>query len=101
MFRNRIAASLAICALALALAPNQAQAQVKPFKITGAGVSDALQLPGEGGPVTSPHSIVGNATQLGKHIGSGSVQPDTATICYAKDGSIKAIFGEFESGGAL
>jgi len=50
MFRNRLAAGLTVCALALVLAPNQVEAQVKPFKITGGGIAPmGLPLPGEPG----------------------------------------------------
>jgi hypothetical protein len=56
----------------LAVASQGAQAQVKPFKISGGGnVPDGLSLiPG----VPSPHDAVGNATQLGKYHGEGNFQ---------------------------
>jgi len=66
MFRNPlITASL----LVLALGQCQAQAQVKPFKITGGGfVPGGLSLiPG----VPAFHDATGQATELGAHSGEG------------------------------
>jgi len=74
MFRNRLAAGLTLCALALVLAPNQAQAQVKPFKITGGGTApDGLPLTLD---TPAPHNAVGNATELGKYSAEGFFQLD-------------------------
>lgn len=75
----------------LTIACRDVQAQVKPFKITGEGVGPfGLPLPGQD---PRPHGIVGNATHLGKHLGLGSVQTDTAN--FLSDGRIT---GEFGSG---
>ncbi len=91
MLRNRVAYGLALCAFALLFAPVLAQAQTKPFKITGAGIgTDGVPLPGE---APRSHWAIGNATQLGKYYGLGSVQTDTAQ--FNADGSIS---GFFESG---
>ena len=67
MFRSRIAVRLAVGALALVLASNQAQAQVKPFKLTGGGTApDGIPVfPGG----LASHNATGNATHLGKYTG--------------------------------
>jgi hypothetical protein len=72
MTRNSRFVSLAVCTFALALAPNQAQAQVKPLKITGGGLAPEgiALIPG----TPAPHSAVGNATELGKYLGEGFFQ---------------------------
>jgi len=89
MFRNRLAAGLTVCALALVLAPNQAEAQVKPFKIIGGGIAPmGLPLPGEPG---RPHWAVGFATDLGLYYGEGEVETDTVT--FNSDGTITGEFG--------
>jgi hypothetical protein len=83
MFRNRfVSAGLMFCALALVLAPNQAEAQVKPFKVTGGGTApDGLPL--FVGAPPAPHNATGNATHLGKYTGDEgmftllSFDPDT------------------------
>lgn len=76
----------------LTVACHSAEAQVKPFKITGAGVApEGLPLPGQ---APRPHWIVGNATHLGRHYGEGTVQTDTAT--FNPDGSISGEFGSGE-----
>jgi len=73
------------------LACPPAQAQVKPFKITGEGVAPmGLPLPGQ---PARPHWIVGNATYLGKHFGEGTVETDSANPL--PNGHIT---GEFGSG---
>ena len=66
---------LAVLLGIMAFACNTAQAQVvKPFKIVGTGPAPSgLSLPG--GP-EEPHSIVGEATYLGRHTGSGTEQTD-------------------------
>jgi len=90
MFRNRVAAGLTFCALALVLAPNQAEAQCKPFKIIGGGIApNGLPLPGEPG---RPHWAVGFATDLGFYYGEGEVQTDTANPPQ-RDGTITGEFG--------
>jgi hypothetical protein len=61
--------ALVVVTFALALGQGQADAQVKPFKITGSGVApNGLSLiPG----VPGPHSSTGQATELGNHTGAG------------------------------
>jgi hypothetical protein len=89
MFRNPLIVSFTICTLALALAPNQAEAQVKPFKITGGGIAPmGIPLPGQPG---RPHWAVGNATHLGNYYGDGEVETDTAN--FLPDGTITGEFG--------
>ncbi|MFI5460602.1 MAG: hypothetical protein ACHRXM_34745 [Isosphaerales bacterium] len=90
MFRNRLAAGLTFCALALVLAPSQAEAQVKPFNIIGGGIApQGLPLPGEPG---RPHWAVGLATDLGWYYGEGEVETDTANPPLP-DGTITGQFG--------
>jgi hypothetical protein len=68
MFRNCIAAALSVCALVLVVAPNQAEAQVKPFKVTGRGTApDGLPL--FVGAPPAPHNATGTGTHLGKYTG--------------------------------
>ena len=70
------AASLAVCALSLTLGADQASAQTKPFKITGAGVGpEGIPLPGDD---PRPHWAIGNASHLGKYYGEGEVETLTA-----------------------
>jgi hypothetical protein len=92
MFRHSLTATFTAFALAIVLGQSQAQAQVKPFKITGSGVAP-LGLPAPGGPAL-PHSIVGNATQLGKHYGMGTVELNT----FVPNSDYSIITGEFGSG---
>lgn len=67
MVRNRLIVALSLCTLALA--SSRAEAQVKPFKITGEG------LVPYGIPITplTPgfHWAVGQATELGRYYGEG------------------------------
>lgn len=66
-----------------------AEAQVKPFNIKGEGVAPiGLPLPGQDARL---HTIVGNATHLGRHRGVGSVKTDTAV--FHLDGKITGQFG--------
>jgi len=89
VFRNHLAVGLTVCALALVLAPSQAEAQVKPFNIIGGGIAPkGLPLPGQGG---RPHWAVGFATHLGWYYGEGEVETDTATP--HPDGTITGLFG--------
>ncbi len=67
----------------LTLAPQIASAQVKPFKISGCGIADAMPLtPGQ----VVAHQSVGVATHLGAHTGQGRLKlgiftsPTTATF---------------------
>jgi hypothetical protein len=85
--------SLVAVITALALTPAPAGAQVvKPFKITGEGVGpNGLPLPGQAPRL---HSIVGEATHLGRHSGLGTVRTDTAI----PDPETGQITGEFGSG---
>lgn len=67
-----------------------AQAQVKPFKIVGAGVGPTgLPLPGD-----SPrlHWAIGQATHLGRYRGEGTLQTDTA-VFDLPNGRITGKFG--------
>ncbi len=87
MFGNRLAARLTLCALALLLAPNQAEAQVKPFKIAGGGIApDGIPLPVN----SAPHSAVGNANFLRKYSGEGEVE--TLTADFNPDGTVTGTF---------
>jgi hypothetical protein len=76
MFRilrpNAAIAPLAALGALLALACPRAEAQVKPFKVTGGGVApNGLSLvPG----TPTPHWAVGEATELGKYYGAGNEQ---------------------------
>jgi hypothetical protein len=73
----------------------QAEAQIKPFKISGEGIApDGLSLPGDD---PRSHWIVGEAIHLGRHYGEGSVQTFTA-IPGPEAGQIT---GEFGSGSAF
>ena len=92
MFCNRLVTTLTACALALVLTQSQAEAQVKPFKLTGEGVGPCgLPQPGQD---PRPHWIIGEATHLGRHFGEGTVQTDSA----APDPATGKIVGEFGSG---
>lgn len=81
-------ASLVTVAASLALSPS-AEAQVKPFKITGGGIAS------QGIPVVpgtpAPHWATGHATELGNYYGEGQFQllaftgPATATFSSASD----------------
>ncbi len=72
MSRKPLLATLSIGTLALALATGRADAQVKPFKVVGAG------LVPHGIPITplTPgyHWAVGQATELGRYYGEGFYQ---------------------------
>lgn len=67
--------TLVLCSFAMitAFSTSDSQAQVsKAFRITGSGIiPEGVPLPGE---PPRAHWIEGNATHLGKHTGSGSVQ---------------------------
>jgi hypothetical protein len=76
----------------MALSCGAAQAQEKPFKITGAGVApEGLPLPGQD---PRSHWSVGVATHLGLYYGNGTVKTDSA----APDPATGKIAGEFGSG---
>ena len=47
-----------------------ADARVKPFKVTGAGIAEYVPLPGD---APASHLAVGNATHLGNYCGDGAV----------------------------
>jgi hypothetical protein len=69
MIRNRLAVGLTVCALALVLTPDQAQAQTKPFKVSGGGTApDGIPL--FLGAPPAPHNATGTATHLGKYTGN-------------------------------
>lgn len=87
-YRLVVAALVALSALACA----SAQAQVKPFKITGGGIAPlGLPLPGQD---ARQHWSVGTATHLGKYTGDGTVATDSAGPGPAPG----TISGEFGSG---
>jgi hypothetical protein len=86
---SSVVSPLVALLVALVVASAPAQAQVKPFKITGEGVGPlGLSLPGQD---PRPHWIVGNATHLGRHYGEGFVRTDTAN--FQPDGTITGTFG--------
>ena len=70
-FRNKVSVALMVLACFAAVANNQAEAQVKPFKIQGGGVLAFFPPIGE----EAPHTIEGQATHLGQHDGLGWVRP--------------------------
>jgi hypothetical protein len=75
MFRNSwlntVAVPLVVLVAVLTLATHRADAQVKPFKVTGGGLApDGVSLVG----AASPHWAVGVATELGKYYGEGFFQ---------------------------
>lgn len=83
--------AVAMVVAVLTLACHEAQAQVKPFKISGGGVGpQGLPLPGQ---APREHWSVGNATHLGKYAGDGTVKTDSAE--FQSNGTIT---GEFGSG---
>jgi hypothetical protein len=89
---KKVAVSLIALVALLTLACLPAQAQTRPFKVTGSGVApDGLPLPGQD---PRPHTIVGNATYLGRHTGEGTVKTDSAVF----DPTTGHIVGEFGSG---
>jgi hypothetical protein len=64
MNRTRIKVLLATLVATLVIAGNSANAQVKPFKIVGAGIGpEGFALPGQ---APRSHWAVGTATHLGK-----------------------------------
>lgn len=87
MFGKCMAAGLTVCALTLVLPPNQAQAQVKPFVIVGAGIApDGIPLPG----FSAPHWAVGEASFLGNYSGAGEVE--TLSANFNADGTVTGTF---------
>jgi hypothetical protein len=68
----KVSALLATLVAVLTGAAQAAQAQVKPFKVTGGGVAPKgiSLLPG----TPAPHSAVGTATELGRYAGEGNFQ---------------------------
>jgi hypothetical protein len=101
MFRNNRLSKLVVMAAAViavtAVACPTAEAQVKAFKISGAGEGPfGLPLPGQG---AREHWVVGNATHLGRHYGEGTVQTDTVdSFQFDSDGNVTRIIGTFGSG---
>ena len=92
MFRNRLAASLILCALASVLMPNQAQAQVRRFLISGGGTApDGIPLPVvDGGVGIRPHTATGHASFLGDYSGAG--EEETLSASFNPDGTITGTF---------
>lgn len=80
MNRTRIRSLLAMLVATLVFAGSAANAQVKPFKVTGGGSGPrGVSLIG----ADSPHSATGNATHVGKYSGDGvfnSLSFDFATL---------------------
>jgi hypothetical protein len=79
MFRNTWMKMVVVplMALVVVLAGSRtAEAQVKPFKITGGGVADYVPLPGD---PPAFHYAVGQATGLGRYYGEGKVRVDAIT----------------------
>jgi len=72
MSRRLLGNALIVVTITLALSQGQADAQVKPFKIAGAGIapSGLSVIPG----VSAPHYSIGVATELGNHTGAGFFQ---------------------------
>jgi hypothetical protein len=61
-----------VLAASLTLTSSRAEAQVKPFKITGGGYApDGISLIPD---TPAPHSATGNATELGHYTGEGWFQ---------------------------
>jgi len=90
--RNRWAGALAALVVALVVGGSTAQAQAKPFHISGTGAGpDGLPFPGQD---PRYHWAVGTATHLGKYFGEGSVETETLNI----DPETGVITGEFGSG---
>lgn len=84
---------LAALAAVMVFADQKADAQDRPFKISGAGAGpDGLPLPGQ---PAREHWVVGEATYLGRHTGDGTVRTDSAAL----DPNTGHITGEFGSGG--
>jgi hypothetical protein len=79
---NRSAVRLTALAVIFALACPRADAQVKPFKVTGGGFADYI-------PVTTDtpvfHFAIGQATELGRYYGAGKVQLDQFTSASTAD----------------
>ena len=87
-----IVVALAAFTVVITAACPTAHAQVKPFKITGAGVGPfGLPLPGQ---EARPHWSVGTATHMGQYAGIGTVKTDSAVF----DPATGHITGEFGSG---
>jgi hypothetical protein len=85
-FRLAVAVLVAISALTVS-----AEGQVKPFKITGSGVAlTGLPLPGQD---PREHTIVGNATHLGRYTGDGFVRTDTFPVPNPATGTLDGEFG--------
>jgi hypothetical protein len=88
---NAAVPSLIALVAVLVLVCPAAHAQVKPFKITGAGIGPhGLPLPGQ---PPRPHWAIGDATHLGRYYGEGSVQ----TLTASPDGE-GGFTGTFQSG---
>ena len=92
VLRSRWAGALAALVVALVVGGSTAQAQTKPFHVSGAGEGpDGLPLPGQGDRF---HWAVGTATHLGLYYGEGSVVTETLNV----DPDTGVITGEFGSG---
>ena len=94
MFRNfrvnTLVASLSVALAFLAISGQNAQAQVKPFKIVGAGIApNGIPLPGG----SASHWAIGEATHLGKYHGEGAVHTNKITGFDPATGVISGEFG--------
>ena len=70
---TRTISTLAL-ALALTFVTTTAQAQTKPFKVSGGGTANHIpSFPGD----TSTHWATGQGTELGEYYGDGIVRLDT------------------------
>ncbi len=97
MFRNSrlkaIVVSIGALLAVVALSSQQAQAQVKPFKIVGGGIAPhGIPLPGG----SAPHWAVGVATHLGKYYGEGAVHTNAITGFDPDTGIYSGEFGSAE-----
>ncbi len=101
MFRKHSLSKIAVMGAAMIaiitmLAGATVEAQVKAFKISGAGEGPfGLPLPGQ---AAREHWVVGTATHLGKHYGEGTVKTDSATPQFDTNGALTHFSGEFGSG---
>jgi hypothetical protein len=87
------AARLIALAMVFALTAGKAEAQVKPFKISGGGIApQGLPLPGED---PRPHWAIGEATHMGRYFGEGTFRNNNADFSDLPNGRIT---GTFESG---
>jgi hypothetical protein len=76
MFTRNVSTLTIAFAVALALTAGAAQAQHKPFKVSGGGTVDHIPLsPGD----TATHWATGQGTEIGEYYGDGIVRLDSFT----------------------